>query len=141
MMCDGSYKESYRPSCFLSVLDNDVGGTNIIPGHINGNSAHQSETGGMLGTVLFINQLCKDFHIMTGSITSGVTALMWFRCSSVSPMCPLTWCPTPPLTYDSKKYNRPWQSPQPCGNLSMSEEVTKTIINHMTSSLHGNVQM
>ena len=75
IMCDGSYRDGYGSSCFVSVKDLQLGGTNIVPGHIDDNSAHRSETGGMLGKVLFVHEICTEHNVTSGSIISGCDCL------------------------------------------------------------------
>ena len=75
MMCDGSMKYRACSSCFVSVLNHSLGGTNIVPGHTLDNSAHRSEIGGLLGTIMYINSICKTWSITSGSVTSGCDCL------------------------------------------------------------------
>ena len=42
-----------------------------MPGHTDDNSAHRSETGGLLGKIKFFQDLCLEYNITSGSITSG----------------------------------------------------------------------
>ena len=75
LMSDGSRKDRACASCFLSVHDHNLGGTNIVPGHPNDCSAHRSEIGGLLGKILYVNKICEENEITSGHITSGCDCL------------------------------------------------------------------
>ena len=74
-MSDGSFKDGVSSSCFLSVADHSVGGTNILPGHPADMSAHRGEMGGTLGLIKYVHRLCTEHNITNGHVTAGTDCL------------------------------------------------------------------
>ena len=128
LLSDGSFKSQSASSCFLCVSLPQVGGTNIVPGHVDDASAHRGEMAGLLSQVLFANHICQAHNITSGPILGASDCLNAIRFavnpfkSSVDKSCydlcnelhdalqasPLTWTfQYVPGHQDDKK---PWSS-------------------------------
>jgi len=72
MVYDGSFKFGRSSSAFLSISENNFLGTNIVPGRIENQSAYRGELGGILGSIVTIKILCKQFGVTRGAVTIRV---------------------------------------------------------------------
>jgi len=72
MVCDGSFKFGRSSLAFLSISKENFIGTNIVPGRIEDQSAYRGELGGILGSLVTMKILCKQFGVTHGTVTIGV---------------------------------------------------------------------
>jgi len=71
IVCNGSYKDKKLSSAFVTITDEVVRGTNIVPGRGKDQSAYGGEMGGILGSILTAKILCEKYGVTKGSLTIG----------------------------------------------------------------------
>ena len=59
LVCDGSCKHHETSSAFLTTDIPGCGGTNIIPGRRKEQTPYRAELGGILGGILYTNEICN----------------------------------------------------------------------------------
>ncbi len=70
-ICDGSYKQGYSSSAFLTMNKNTIQGNNIVPGRKQDQSSYRGELGGIYGLVVMTKAVCKKHAVTDGAITIG----------------------------------------------------------------------
>ena len=70
-ICDGSYKQGYSSSAFLTMNTNSIHVSNIVPGRKQDQSSYRGELGGIYGLVVMTKAVCKKHDVMEGAITIG----------------------------------------------------------------------
>ncbi len=73
-MPDGSYKDHHGTLAYvieIEDVDNRIIGTNILPGHLNDQSALWSKLECHYGVVLTMNAICEEHNITEGSMEIG----------------------------------------------------------------------
>ena len=71
IICDGLFKWGKSSSAFLSIADDQIIGTNMVPGRKEDQSAYRGESGGILGSIIAVKLLCDKFHVTAGTVTIG----------------------------------------------------------------------
>ena len=81
IICDGSFKHGRSSAAFLPITRHTITqhaapltgflGTNIVPGRSADQSAYRGEMGEILGSILTVKVLCKNFGVDTGTVTIG----------------------------------------------------------------------
>ena len=74
-VCDGSFKDEHGTAGFCIHGDDpmhQVEGCNRTPGTRADQSAHRSELGGVVGTLLILKSLCEVHNIQDGAVELGL---------------------------------------------------------------------
>ena len=72
MVCNGSFKYGRSSSASLLISAHNFLGTNIVLGWIEDQSVYRGELGGILGSVITIKILYKQFGVTHAAVTIGV---------------------------------------------------------------------